>query len=99
MERLKNMGLRRALFLLSVLCLAVALLLAFGIYRVCGEISGRYPSGGVTITPDGVVTQLEPPTPEQERILRLLGRIQILAIVVIPVSGLGAAGILFDQLK
>lgn len=99
MERLKNMGLKQSFFVLSVLCMAAALILAFGIYRMCGRISERYPNGGVSISPGGVVTQLEQPTAEQEKILRMLGRIQIVAILVIPVSGLGAAGIIFYYLK
>ena len=99
MERLKNMGLKRSFFLLSVLCLAAALFLTFEIWSVCTKIGDRYPRGGVVISPDGSVTELAEPSPEQERILHLLGRIQILAILVIPVSGLGLAGILFYRLK
>lgn len=99
MERLKNMGLKRSFFLLSVLCLAAALLLTFGIYFACGKISERYPRGGIAISYDGAVTELEMPTPEQEAVLRLLGRIQILAVLIIPVSGLGLAGLLFYRLK
>ena len=99
MGRLRNMGLKRSFFLLAVLCLAAALLLAFGIYCGCGKIAERYPGGGIAIYPDGVMKELEWPSPEEERILRLLDGIRILAIVVLPVSGLGVAGILFYHLK
>lgn len=99
MERLKNMGLKRSFFLLSVLCLTAALLLTSGIYFVCGKIAERYPQGGIAISYGGAVTELEMPTPEQEAVLRLLGRIQILSVLIIPVSGLGLAGLLFYRLK
>ena len=99
MERLKNMGLRRSFFLLSVLCLAGALLLTYGVYQTCARVADQYPTYGVVITSDGMVTSMEVPTPEQERVRELLGRIQILAVLIIPVSGLGLAGILFYRLK
>ncbi len=99
MERLKNMWLKRSFFLLSVSCLSAALLLTFGIYFICGKIAERYPHGGVAISYDGTMTKLEEPTPEQEKFLSLLGRIQTAAMLIVPVSGLGLAGILFYQLK
>lgn len=96
---MKNMGLRRSFFLLSLLCLAAALLLTYGVYRTCARLAERYPTYGVVITPDGMVTSMETPTPEQESARELLNRIQILAVLIIPVSGLGLAGILFYRLK
>lgn len=96
---MKNMGLRRSFFLLSLLCLAAALLLTYGVYRTCARLAERYPTYGVVITPDGMVTSMETPTPEQESARELLSRIQILAVLIIPVSGLGLAGILFYRLK
>ncbi|MDE7478626.1 MAG: HAMP domain-containing histidine kinase [Lachnospiraceae bacterium] len=93
------MGLRRSFFLLSVFCLVAALLLTLIVYQVCARISDHYPRYGVVFTSDGVVTEMEHPTPEQERIQELLGRIQLLAILIIPVSGLGLAGVLFYRLK
>lgn len=99
MKWLKKMGLRRAFFLVSVLCMAAALLLTFIIYQVCAKIYDRYPHYGVTITSDGVVTDLEKPTPEQQRIMELVNQIQLLAILIVPVCGLGLAGILFYYLK
>lgn len=99
MERLRNMGLKRSFFLLSVLCMAAALSLTVGIYSACGMAAGHYPRGGVSISYDGVMTELEEPSPEQERILKLLERVRLLAVLIIPVSGLGLAGILFYRLK
>ena len=99
MERLKHMGLKRSFVLLAVLCLLAALLLAAGVYAVCSCIAGGYPRGGIAIAPDGTITELEQPSAEQERILRLLGGIQIASIAVLPVGGLGLAGVLFYQLK
>lgn len=99
MERLKNMGLRRSFFLLSVSCLAGALLLTYGVYYTCQRLAARYPVYGIVITSDGMVSNMEYPTPEQERARELLNRIQILSVLIIPMSGLGLAGILFYRLK
>ena len=93
------MGLKRSFVLLAVLCLLAALLLTAGVYAVCNFIAGGYPRGGISIAPDGTITELEQPSAEQERILHLLGGIQIASIAVLPVAGLGLAGVLFYQLK
>ncbi len=93
------MGLKRSFVLLAVLCLLAALLLTAGVCAVCNFIAGGYPRGGISIAPDGTITELEQPSAEQERILRLLGGIQIASIAVLPVAGLGLAGVLFYQLK
>jgi len=99
MERLKNMELRRSFFLLSVSCLATALLLTYGVYYTCQRLADRYPTYGIVITPNGMVSNMEQPTSEQERIRELLNKIQILSVLIIPMSGLGLAGILFYRLK
>lgn len=99
MERLKNMGLKRSFVLLAVLCLLVALLLTAGVYVVCSRIAEGYPRGGIAIKPDGTITELEQPSAEQERILSLLGGIQMVSIAVLPVGGLCLAGVLFYRLK
>lgn len=99
MERLKNMGLRRSFFLLSVLCLGTALILTYGVYRTCNRIAARYPVYGLVIAPDGAVTEMEAPTPEQSRMRELIDRIRLIAVLMIPVSGLGLAGALFYHLK
>ena len=99
MERLKHMGLRQSFFLLSVSCLLAALLLTASIYVCCGKIAERYPHGGISIDPNGMVRELDLPTAGQERILRLLNGIQLFSVVVIPVAGLGMAGLLFYHIK
>lgn len=99
MERLKNMGLKRSFFLLSVGCLTAALMLTAGICFVCMKIEAGIPSGGVAISYDGVMTELEKPSPEQFKVLEWLGRIRLLSAVLLPVSGLGLAGVLFYRLK
>ena len=76
MERLKNMGLKRCFFLMSVLCLATALLLTLGVYLLCGRIADRYPQGGLAIDSDGVVTKLDEPDRNEQRMLELLTQLQ-----------------------
>lgn len=99
MERLRNMGLRRSFFLLSAGCLAAALLLTAVIYSTCGRIGRRIPQGGIAISYDGVVTELEEPSSEQMHILRMLRWGQTLTVLLFPVSGLGIAGVLFYRWK
>ena len=93
------MGLKRSFVLLAVLCLLAALLLTAGVYAVCNFIAGSYPRGGISIAPDGTITELEQPSAEQAHILRLLGWVQAASIAVLPVAGLCLAGVLFYQLK
>ena len=69
MEGLKNMGLKRCFFLLSVFCLVTALLLTLGVYLLCGRIAERYPQGGIAIDSGGTVTELAGPDREQMQIL------------------------------
>ncbi len=99
MERLRNMGLRRSFFLLSAGCLTAALMLTAVIYSTCGRIGKRIPQGGIAISYDGVVTELEEPSPEQMNILRMLRWGQTLTVLLFPVSGLGIAGMLFYRWK
>ena len=99
MERLRNMGLRRSFFLLSAGCLAAALLLTAAIYSVCDRIGRGIPRGGIAIAYDGVVTELEEPSPEQLHVLRMLRWGQTLTVLLFPVSGLGIAGVLFYRWK
>lgn len=99
MERLRNMGLRRSFFLLSVVCLSAALLLTAGIYMVCDKLGDGIPRGGIAISYDGAITSLEEPSSQQERILEWLFRIPLLAAMLLPVGGLGLAGALFYRWK
>lgn len=93
------MSLRRSFFLLSVVCLAAALLLTAGVYMACKRLIYGIPSGGVAISFDGVVTNLEEPSQRQRWILEWLSVIPLLAALVFPVCGLGLAGAFFYRWK
>lgn len=96
---LKQMGLKRSFFLLSVSSLMTALLLTVGVYLACERIADRYPKGGLAFLPDGTRQELEKPSEEQARMLELLYWIELFSAVVFPAGGLGAAGFLFYHLK
>ena len=96
---MRNMGLRRSFFLLSVVCLSMAFLLTAGIYAASVKIGEGIPRGGIAISYDGTMTELEKPSPQQERIVVWLGSISMLAALVLPVGGLGLAGALFYKWK
>lgn len=99
MERLKNMGLKKAFFLFSVCGLFVSFCLLAAVCATCIKLMDRYPSGGVAIDMNGTMTQLESPTPDQERIREILSVIPLLAAVLFPVTGLGVSGVLFYRWK
>lgn len=99
MERLKSITLQKSFFFLSVLCLLVSLLFAAFLYTSLGNMAKRYPSGGVAIHPDGTIIALEQPTPSEEKALRLLNHLQLLTLILLPSSGLAAAGVLFYRWK
>lgn len=99
MERLRNMSLRRAFFLLALCGLLAAIALAALLWTGCRALSSRYPLGGVSIGRDGVITPLPGPTPEQLRLLQALDITGLLGWVLFPVAGLGLAGALFYRWK
>lgn len=99
MERLKNMGLKRSFFILSICCAFVSLILVLLIFFICNIIRSSYPSGGVEMGANGIMIPLEQPTPDQQRILTILTYIQWGSCVFLPVCGLAVAGILFYHLK
>lgn len=99
MERLKNMGLKKSFFLLSISCVLVALLLVLFVFFICNAISSSYPSGGIELGTNGVIIPLERPTPDQQRVLTVLNYIQWLSCILFPVCGLGIAGLLFYHIK
>lgn len=99
MERLKNMSLRRAFFLLTVCGLVMAVTLASLLWGGCRLVSSQYPLGGLIISIDGVMTPLPQPTPEQLRLLNVLDIVSLLGWVVFPAAGLGVAGTLFYRCK
>ena len=99
MERLKNMGLKKAFFLLAVCGLLVSFCLLAAVQTACVKLMDRYPSGGIAIDMNGTITALEGPTPEQERIREILSTIPLFAAVFFPVAGLGVSGVLFYRWK
>lgn len=99
MERLKNMGLKKAFFFLSIWCVLISLLLVLLVFLVCRIVESGYPSGGVEIRADGVVVPSEQPTVAQQRIMTLLTYFQWLSCIVFPAGGLGIAAILFYHIK
>lgn len=99
MERLKNMSLRRAFFLLTLCGLLAGMALASLLWTGCRSVSSQYPLGGISINADGEMTPLPRPTPEQLRLLTVLDIASILGWVVFPAAGLGMAGTLFYRWK
>lgn len=99
MERLRNMGLRRAFFLLTLGGLLAGLALAGLLWTGCKAAASQYPLGGVSIGSDGRMTSLPGPTPEQLRLMRALDVIALLGWAAFPVVGLGLAGALFYRWK
>lgn len=99
MEWIKNMGLKKAFVLLSVLGIIVALLLIIMVFTVLNSVRAQYPLGGIAIDSGGVVRQLESPTTEQEKIIKVLDYVGLIACIVIPVSCLGAASLIFYHYK
>lgn len=99
MERLKNMGLKKSFFFLTISSVIFALLLVLVVFSICRTIRGNYPSGGIELGINGEMIPLEQPTPEQQRMLTVLDYIQWLACIFLPVCGLGIAGILFYHIK
>lgn len=99
MERLKSMSLKQAFFLLSFVCLFLSLFLVLAVWTVCETIGSTIPSGGVSIDFSGVLTTLEQPSPEQSHILSMLHGIEIFSCILLPIIGLGAAGMIFYHWK
>lgn len=96
MEWLKDMSLKKSLFLLSVGCVFVSLVLIILVFLGCGAIRGNYPASGISFSLDGVVTRMEPVTAEQQRMLSLMSGFEIFSCAVFPLVGLGTAGSLLS---
>lgn len=93
------MGLKKALFFLSVLCVSLSLVLVLLVFYVCGAVREGYPQGGLSYSFDGGVTLLEQPTREQQRILSALAFLELFSCAALPLAGLGTAGLLFYHIK
>ena len=99
MERLKNMELKRTFLVLSAFCVLVALLLLGLVFMICNSISSFFPSGGIEILADGSIVKLEAPTEAQQNILSMLGIIQIVSCIALPMGGLTLSGVLYYHIK
>lgn len=99
MERLKNMGLKKTLLLLSSCCVLAAFLLLGLVFVLCNWISSTLPTGGMEILSDGSAIRLETPTASQQTILSVLGIVQMVACIALPMGGLALSGILYYHLK
>lgn len=93
------MGLKKSFFLLSALSMVLALMLIGVVFMISRTIMSNYPTGGITITYDGIIRELESPTKRQVQIVNLLGWIEVLSCILIPVLCLGAASLLFYRCK
>ena len=98
-ERIKRIGLRGSFFLLALCGLAVSLVLLALLWQGCGAIAARYSNGGYIIGPGGRVERLPSPSPEEARLLELLGDIQLAGCIILPLLGLAGAGALFYRWK
>lgn len=99
MEWLRNLDLKRAFYWMALCGVLAGLALGGVVYGLLGRAAERYPSGGVAIRPDGVMVELEQPTPEERRMADLLYRLRIGALIWLPSAGLGLAGNRFYRWK
>lgn len=101
----KNMSLKRSIFVLSVGCVAASLVLVVLVFCICKDIQGRYIGMFYKDFHIGLITEIEKEPDmyglnlEQQRIPWLMDGIWMLACVLLPVSGLGIAGLLFYRIK
>lgn len=99
MARLKNMELKKTFLVLSASCVLVALLLLGLVFMICNSISSTFPSGGIEILAEGSIVKLEAPTEAQQNILSMLGIIQIVSCIALPMGGLTLSGVLYYHIK
>lgn len=98
MERLKNMGLKKSFFFLSVWCILISPLPVLSVFLVCNATKSGYPPGSMNMR-DGVAIPLEQPTAAQKQVINLLTYFQWLSCIVLPVSGLGFGAVLSYRIK
>ena len=98
-ERIKRIGLRGSFFLLALCGLSVSLVLLALLWQGCGAIAARYANGGYITGPGGLVERLPSPSPEEARLLELLGDIKLAGCIILPLLGLAGAGALFYRWK
>ena len=99
MEWVKNMGLKKSFFLLSVFSMVAALLVIGMVFLISNKITEDYPTGGIVYMPDGIVRELEQPKREQRLVLEATGWIEVFSCVLVPVGCVGIASLLFYRYK
>ena len=92
-------GIKENFLVLSASCVLVALLMLGLVFMICNSISSNFPSGGIEILADGSIVKMETPTETQQNILSMLGIIQIVSCIVLPMGGLALSGILYYHIK
>lgn len=80
------MGLKRAFFVLSSLCVVISLCLLLLLFVCCEKVRDNYPSGGIEFRADGTNVLLQQPTKEQQRILRIIDGFQLFACILLPAA-------------
>ena len=93
------MELKKTFLVLSASCVLGALLMLGLVFMICNSISSNFPSGGIEILADGSIVKMEPPTETQQNIFSMLGIIQIVSCIVLPMGGLALSGILYYHIK
>lgn len=99
MEWLKNMELKKTFIVLSTSCVLAALLLVGLVFLVCNSVSGTFPSGGIEIQTGGSTVRQDMPTAAQQNILTLLGIVELVSAMVLPLGGLALSGVLYYRIK
>lgn len=85
--------------LLSIFCVAAALLLLGVTIFICQSVEKLYPSGGVELFPDGTMIPLPEPTAAQQTVIMTLDIAQVVFCVLFPMAGVIASVVLFYRIK
>lgn len=107
MERLRNMSLKKSFFILSFCCMLVSILLLLLVMAACEGFNGLYLKNEVEyeqidenliFRPKASKPQ-EQPSQMQIKILKVVNAAGFLTCILLPIVGLGVAGILFYRIK
>ena len=96
---MKNMELKKSFLVLSVSCILTSLLLLGLVFLICNSISSTFPAGEIEILSDGSIVRQETPSASQRNILSVLGIIQIVSCIILPMGGLALSGVLYYHIK
>ena len=93
------MELKKSFLVLSVSCILTSLLLLGLVFLICNSISSTFPAGEIEILSDGSIVRQETPSASQRNILSVLGIIQIVSCIILPMGGLALSGVLYYHIK